>query len=107
MKDTFESKLMEAAKAVKQFNDKVEQQNQAIKDAKEADKINKLKAKRVCPRCGSKNVEIVGAHKGFSIGKAVAGAALTGGIGAIAGFIGKERGSQWVCKDCGKSFVIK
>lgn len=107
MKNTFGSKLLKAAKTFKQYNDDISQQAKELQAEKGAAKIAKLRDKRVCPRCGSTNVEVVGAHKGFSVGKAVAGAALTGGIGAVAGFLGKEKGSQWVCKECGKSFVIK
>lgn len=67
------------------------------------------KEKMKCPRCGSKNIQLAGKHrKGFSVGKAVGGAALTGGIGALAGFAGKQtKKSDWVCLDCGKSFTIK
>lgn len=67
------------------------------------------KEKMKCPRCGSKNIQLAGKHrKGFSVGKAVGGAALTGGIGALVGFAGKQtQKSDWVCLDCGKSFTIK
>lgn len=67
------------------------------------------KEKMKCPRCGSKNIQLAGKHrKGFSVGKAVGGAVLTGGIGALAGFAGKQtKKSDWVCLDCGKSFTIK
>lgn len=67
------------------------------------------KEKMKCPRCGSKNIQLAGKHrKGFSVGKAVGGAALTGGIGALAGFAGKQtKKSDWVCLDCGRSFTIK
>lgn len=67
------------------------------------------KAKMKCPRCGSTNIQLAGKHrKGFSVGKAVGGAVLTGGIGALAGFAGKQTGkSDWVCLDCGRSFTIK
>ena len=62
-----------------------------------------------CPRCGSRNIQMVGTHrKGFSVGKAVGGAILTGGIGSLAGFTGKQTDqSDWVCLDCGKTFTIK
>ena len=65
-----------------------------------------------CPRCGSQNIQLAGTHKkGFSVGKAVGGAILTGGVGGIgslAGFTGKQTGqSDWVCLDCGKSFTIE
>lgn len=72
----------------------------------------KLKERMKCPRCGSQNIQLAGTHKkGFSVGKAVGGAILTGGaggIGSLAGFTGKQTGqSDWVCLDCGKTFTIK
>ena len=69
----------------------------------------KLKERMKCPRCGSQNIQMVGTHKqGFSVGKAVGGAILTGGVGSLAGFAGKQTGkSDWVCQDCGKSFTIQ
>ena len=69
----------------------------------------KLKERMKCPRCGSQNIQMVGTHKqGFSVGKAVGGAILTGGVGSLIGFAGKQTDkSDWVCLDCGKSFTIK
>ena len=69
----------------------------------------RLKEKMKCPRCGSRNIQPAGVHKGgFSVGKAVGGTILTGGVGSLAGFAGKQTGkSDWVCLDCGKSFTIK
>jgi len=43
----------------------------------------------VCPKCGFG--QITGDKKGFSGGKAVAGALLTGGIGLLAGFHGSSK----------------
>ena len=43
-------------------------------------------------------------RKGFSIGKAVGGAILTGGIGTLAGFAGKKGKNEWHCSDCGRTF---
>lgn len=59
-----------------------------------------------CPRCFSKNVQVVGQHKkGFSAGKAIAGTALAGGIGSLAGFAGKKtKKVDMICLDCGKKF---
>ncbi|WP_331198051.1 hypothetical protein [Limosilactobacillus pontis] len=59
-----------------------------------------------CPYCFSKNVQPLGQHrKGFSVGKAVGGAVLTGGVGAVAGFLGKNtKQTDFVCMDCGKQF---
>ncbi len=45
--------------------------------------------------------------KGFSVGKAVGGYILTGGIGTMAGFIGKKKGYDFYCMDCGKTFTVK
>jgi len=51
-----------------------------------------------CPRCGS---EFVTANKkGFSAGKAIGGAILTGGIGLMAGFIGSGKIKN-SCMHCG------
>lgn len=59
-----------------------------------------------CPYCGSENVQPLGAdRKAFSVGKAAAGAVLTGGIGVLAGFAGKKSGkTDFVCMNCGKQF---
>lgn len=54
-----------------------------------------------CPKCGSR--ELHAEHKGFSGGKALAGAILTGGIGLLAGTIG-SRDTQITCLKCGKKF---
>ena len=81
---------------------------QAVK-RRESNLRAKLKERMKCPRCGSRNIQMAGTHKqGFSVGKAVGGAILTGGVGSLAGFAGKQTGkSDWVCLDCGKSFTIK
>ncbi|WP_231793359.1 hypothetical protein [Limosilactobacillus albertensis] len=60
----------------------------------------------VCPHCGSTNIQPLGQHKkGFSVGKAVGGTILTGGVGALAGFAGKKtKQTDFVCMNCGKQF---
>ncbi|MDV7719027.1 hypothetical protein GA840_04080 [Pediococcus ethanolidurans] len=67
--------------------------------------VNEAKAPK-CPKCGSKNLQIVGNHrKGFSVGKAVVGGALTGGVGTLAGFAGKKgKKTDMICMNCGKTF---
>lgn len=61
-----------------------------------------------CPNCKSINVDFMGNNrKGFSVGKAVAGGVLTGGVGSIAGFAGKKGKNQWHCRDCGRTFKTK
>lgn len=61
-----------------------------------------------CPHCRSLNVSFMQNNKkGFSVGKAVGGAALTGGIGTLAGFVGKKGKNQWHCQNCGKTFETK
>ena len=54
-----------------------------------------------CPKCGSR--ELHAEHKGFSGGKALAGALITGGIGLLAGTIG-SRDTQITCLKCGNKF---
>jgi DNA-directed RNA polymerase subunit RPC12/RpoP len=57
-----------------------------------------------CPKCNSEMVEIY--KKGFGVGKALAGAVITGGIGLFAGFIGSKKAVA-VCLACGKQFNPK
>ncbi|EME3580354.1 hypothetical protein QL848_000578 [Enterococcus faecium] len=65
-------------------------------------------AKIKCPYCRSRNVEFMSNNrKGFSIGKATAGAILTGGIGLLAGFAGKKGKNEFFCRDCNKVFKHK
>ena len=54
-----------------------------------------------CPNCLSR--ELHAEHKGFSGGKALAGALLTGGIGLLAGTIG-SKDTQITCLKCGNKF---
>ena len=61
----------------------------------------KLEEHLCCPRCHSR--ELHSEQKGFSGGKAFAGAVLTGGIGLLAGTIG-SKDVQITCLKCGKKF---
>lgn len=67
--------------------------------------INKKEEKQeeflCCPKCRSK--ELHSEHKGFSGGKALAGAVITGGIGLLAGTIG-SKDVQVTCLKCGNKF---
>lgn len=54
-----------------------------------------------CPKCRSK--ELHSEQKGFSGGKALAGAVLTGGIGLLAGTIG-SKDVRITCLKCGNHF---
>lgn len=60
----------------------------------------------ICPNCNSANVQNIGNNKkSFSVGKAVGGAVLTGGIGTLAGFAGKKgKTDKWHCQECGNIF---
>lgn len=61
-----------------------------------------------CPKCKSTNVQVLGQEKkGFSAGKAVGGALLTGGIGLLAGFAGKKGKYEVFCGDCGYRWKVK
>lgn len=59
-----------------------------------------------CPNCKGTDLENLGNNKkSFSVGKAVGGAVLTGGIGTLAGFAGKKgKTDKWHCKNCGQIF---
>lgn len=83
---------------------------QALGDVK-ADNQERKQEKNAlkCPKCGSHEIQFVGnKRKGFSVGKAVGGAVLTGGIGTLAGFAGgKGKKNEFVCMNCGKTFIKK
>jgi ribosomal protein S27E len=54
-----------------------------------------------CPKCGS--TQITAGKHGFSAGKAVGGALLTGGIGLLAGLHGSKK-IEITCLNCGNKF---
>jgi hypothetical protein len=63
--------------------------------------LNSVDNSAKCPLCGSTSLT---AHKqGFGIGKAVAGVALTGGIGLAAGGIGANN-ILVTCLSCGHKY---
>lgn len=63
-----------------------------------------MEQKIKCTKCGSEQVTAV--KKGFSGGKAAAGAVLTGGIGLLAGFHGSGD-IQVACLACGNKWSPK
>lgn len=60
------------------------------------------KAPMTCPVCGSRLdwVKVDSGNKGFSVGKAAAGAVLLGPLGLIGGALGKKKDTYY-CKKCG------
>ncbi|WP_077922950.1 hypothetical protein [Spirosoma sp. 209] len=56
-----------------------------------------------CPKCSSD--QITAQKRGFSGGKAVAGAVLTGGVGALAGFHGSDKLDIY-CLSCGHKWDL-
>lgn len=72
---------------------------------KELEKENRIQIE--CPNCQSTKINFVDNNgKQFSIGKALAGGFLVGGIGALAGFAGKKgKTNRWYCTNCGTSFT--
>lgn len=68
---------------------------------KQQKKINDKVAR--CPKCGSTSLSAN--KKGFGVGKAVAGAAVAGPLGLMAGNINAKK--VWVtCLNCGKRFKL-
>jgi tellurium resistance protein TerD len=55
-----------------------------------------------CSKCGS--TQLTTNKKGFGLGKALIGGALTGGIGLLAGFIGSGK-VKITCLKCGNSWT--
>jgi len=66
-------------------------------------------AKQVkCGKCGSAQIQVLGQRrKSFSVGKAIVGGALTGGLGTLAGFTGGKSKIDAFCTSCGYRFKIK
>ena len=62
---------------------------------------NKANSIACCPKCGSTSLSAN--KKGFGVGKAVVGAAFTGGIGLVAGNIGAKK-VRITCLNCGHQF---
>lgn len=56
-----------------------------------------------CPNCNSN--QLTANQKGFSAGKAIGGALLTGGVGLLAGFIGSKK-VLITCLKCGRNFKV-
>ena len=81
----------------------------ASSDLVEVGKQKKIEKNAIkCPHCSSKKVQFMQQNKkAFSVGKAVGGAVLTGGIGTLAGFAGKKGKKQWHCQECGNIFKTK
>lgn len=70
---------------------------------KERIKENKANSIACCPKCGSTSLSAN--KKGFGVGKAVIGAALTGGIGLVAGNIGAKKVIV-TCLNCGHQWKV-
>lgn len=65
--------------------------------------INENDGQIRCPKCHSNQIEID--KQGFSAGKALVGGILTGGIGLVAGFHGKNK-RKGKCLHCGHTWDI-
>ncbi|WP_223688501.1 hypothetical protein [Ligilactobacillus salivarius] len=105
-----ERQAYKAAQKKKKLELKAEREaeRQRILKIAEERRITAERNKFKCPNCGSKNIQALGIHKkGFSTGKAVGGAILTGGVGALAGFAGKKTNkTDFVCNECGRRFIL-
>ena len=99
-------KIQKANNSLKEFSDSCNELSKTMFRA--AGFKTKKKNNVSCPKCDSLNVVPIGeSKKGFSMGKAIGGGILTGGIGTMAGFIGKKRGNNFYCQDCGNIYTVK
>lgn len=82
---------------------KLQMQRDMEKKQQENERVKRLEAEGIayCPKCHSTSLSAQ--KKGFGIGKAVVGAALTGGIGLVAGNIGSKK-VRVTCLKCGHQF---
>lgn len=99
-------KIKKANDSLKEFSDSCTELSKTMLRSAGIQKKEKNNVR--CPKCGSLNVAPIGeSKKGFSVGKAIGGGVLTGGIGTMAGFIGKKRGNNFYCQDCGNIYTVK
>lgn len=64
-----------------------------------------MKTKNLCPYCGSDDIQVFGAKKGFSAGKALVGGVLLGPVGLLAGAAGSNKQeTKCCCNHCGQVF---
>jgi len=104
-KEQKEQLKIERAKSIEELRQANEELGDSLRQAKE--EFRQARAVK-CPHCKSTDVEfMVQQRKGFSIGKAAAGTIMTGGVGALAGFAGKQGKKEWHCKNCGTVFTTK
>lgn len=62
----------------------------------------------ICPKCRSRNTEILGTTDRASFGRAVIGGAIAGPAGAVVGAAtGKKQRHEFVCRDCGNRWIVK
>lgn len=104
--DNVASKWNIKIKATQQLSQMTSDEIKKMLSGIETAKSKEIRGILCCPYCGSENVQPLGQHhKNFSAGKAIGGAVLTGGVGAVAGFLGKNTNqTDFVCMDCGKQF---
>lgn len=108
MKRQIEAPIEKIIKVQAVNDPSVKLQKAQLSELKKANKLQQkeMNAQARCPRCGSTSLS---AHKkGFGIGKAVVGAAVTaplglGLIGAVAGNKGAKK-VRVTCLKCGKQF---
>lgn len=93
----------------KRIDDSAKRAAMDLDRQKEIDKKKKQAAAVVrCSACYSEDVTYIkNDRKAFSVGKAVAGGILTGGIGTMAGFAGKKGSDVYRCNKCHRVFKIK
>lgn len=82
--------------SVSDDNPIIDIEDEDINDSFEGTDVDYL----VCPNCGSRKLHIE--KKGFSVGKAAAGAIAFGGVGILAGAIGNNK-IKAICLECGKT----
>ena len=84
------------------------QQGMIIENLIKEEEKRKEKTMVKCPSCKSTDIQFMQNNKkAFSVGKAVGGAVLTGGVGTLAGFAGKKGDDQWRCNNCGEIFATE
>ncbi len=95
--------IMAYKKSIEPSENDLEKQKLAQQQQQLEQQRKEFEAQAKCPKCGS--TSLVSEKQGFGVGKAVAGAALFGGVGLLAGGIGANN-TMVKCLNCGYTFKL-
>lgn len=89
---------------------KAQMKEMQAKQLREIARIKEMDAQGIpyCPKCKSASVQYVERRKQLSVGRAVVGGVITGGLGAaVGGVTSKKYNGVMKCLKCGNEWKLK